>query len=273
MAGQPLLLRAHGRYVCSTRTWKVLRVDVERYARRIEIARKNVSDLRFQVDELGNDLWRDVFTENPEASRNYYEARGKSETLSLLFETPREFLAMPFEFMRSEMPQEYLVLQHPLARFIHDAVPKREAISSSMLALTKKLRVLIIASNTRPPINGVDAEAKALYDYLNCQKSIPVEVTRLSTRQATYERVQDELGKPHYDVIHYAGHGSFNASSPEESGLHFWAGENKRDPIKPMKATELKMLHEHSMARLVYLSCCYGTATGSQIALLDVDFL
>jgi CHAT domain-containing protein len=40
-----------------------------------------------------------------------------------------------------------------------------------------------------------------------------------------------------------------------------------------MKASELTMLLRRSSARLVYLSCCYGTASGKQADLLDDDFL
>ena len=268
---QPLVVRAHGRHVCSVRTSKALQVEVDRYARRVEAARRDPADLRFQIGEIGRNLWHDIFTEHPEASRIYIEARVKSQTLSVLFETPREFLGLPLEFMRSEDPPEYLILQHPLARFVYNAIPKRESFSPSMLALTKKLRVLVIASNTQPPIDGVDTEAQELYDYLKRQDFISVKL--IPTEHATYERVREELKKRSYDIVHYAGHGFYKAASPEESSLYFWAGENKQGGVVPMKATELKMLLGRSKARLVYLSSCYGTATGGKVALLDDDFL
>ena len=275
--GQPLTIRAQGRYVCSAYAPKALRVDIERYARKTEIARRDPDDLRFQIEEIGHSLWRDIFTEHPEASMAYIEARAKSQTLSLLFETPREFLRLPLEFMRSKTPPEYLVLQHPLVRFIYDATPRRDPISPSMLALTKRLRVLIIASNsesdTLPPIDGVDTEAQELCNYLKRQDFIPVSVKLIPTERATYERVKTELRKRSYDIVHYAGHGSYKAESPEESCLYFWAGEDKQGDVVPMKATELKMLLEHSEACLVYLSSCYGTATGGKVALLNDDFL
>ncbi|MBC8492557.1 MAG: CHAT domain-containing protein [Chloroflexi bacterium] len=272
-AGQPLFLRAYGRHVRSTRTWTVLRVDTERYARRTELARKDVADMRFQIEEIGNKLWNEIFIEHQEAAEVYFEARGKSKPLSLLFETPREFLRLPLEFMRSQTPSEYLVLQHPFARFIHNAIPRHEVLSPSRLAKTKKLRVLLIASNTEPPIPGADVEVQEIHKFLNDQKAISVEVMPLPTEQATYDRVQNELKKSKYDIIHYAGHGFFDAFSPEESFLCFWNGENRGEPIKRMIATELKLLLDQSQARLVYLSSCYGTATDGKAALLDDDFL
>jgi len=272
-AGQPLRARARGRHVCSVYTPEILQVSVDRYARKTEISRRDPDDLRFQVEEIGRDLWREIFLEHPKTARAYVEARAKSQTLSVLFETPREFLRLPLEFMRSDTPPEYLILQHPLARFVYDATPKREALSPQMLALTRKLRVLIIASNTPRPIDGVDAEAQELYNYLRRQDFIPVDVKLIPTEHVTYEHVRAELRKRDYDIIHYAGHGSYKAESPEESSLYFWVEENKQGNVVPMKATELKMLLEQSEARLVYLSSCYGTATGDRAALLDDDFL
>jgi len=276
-AKQPVVIRAYGRHVCAVRTLKALQVGVERYVRRVEIARKDEANLRFQIGEIGRSLWRDIFGEHPEVSRAYVEARARSRSLSLLFETPREFLRLPLECMRSDQPEEYLVLQHPFARFMCGATPRCEALSPQMLALTEELRVLIVASNTTsrilPPIDGVDAEAMELYKYLKRQDFIPLSVKLILTKDATYQRVREELREGSYDIVHYAGHGRYDEESPEESSLYFWAEENKQGDVVPMKATELKILLERSEVRLVYLSSCYGTAAGGQVALLDDDFL
>jgi len=273
---QPLRVRARGRHVCSVCTSSVLQVSVDSYAKSADIAGKDLANLRFQVKKIGSELWNDIFVKHPEAKEAYIEARAKDQLLSLLFEASGEFLGLPLEFMRSDKPSEYLVLQHPFARLVCDAFSKREALSPQMLMQTQKLRILIIASNTLPSIDGVDTEAMELYKYLKRlkrQDCIPVSVKFIPTKDATYERVSAELEKPDYDIIHYAGHGSYNAVSPEESYLYFWADENKQGGVVPMMASELKMLLGCSEARLVYLSSCYGTATGSEVALLDDDFL
>lgn len=271
--GQSLVTRSRGRHVCSVRTPKILQIDVDRYARRTDIARQNFDNLRFQVSEIGQDLWDDLFIGHPEVKSAYLESRAKGQTLSLSFETSREFLRLPLEFMRSDQPAEYLALQHPLTRFLCDATPKREVLSPQLLATKKRLHVLLIASNTKPPIDGVDAEVQELHHFLTSQGNIPVNVKLISTESATYRRVRTELTKHTYDIIHYAGHGLYRPESPEESSLYFWGEENKQGDILPLKAAELKMLLEHSETRLVYLSCCYGAAAGSQTDLLDDDFL
>ena len=274
---QPPVIRAYGKHVCSTRASKKLQLDIARYATKLEIARKNPDDLRFLVDAIGRELWHEIFAENPEVSVAYVAARAQSRPLSLVFDAPREFLRLPFELMREiskiDNPLEYLVLQHPLARFVSDAIPKCKAISPQLLALSGTLRVLIIASNTQPPIQGVDSETRRLHDYLKQQDCIPVDATLIPTELATYDRVREELGECNYDIIHYAGHGLFTPDSPEDSSLYFWSSENKQGPVVPMKAAELKILLEQSEVRLVYLSSCYGTATGDQATLLRNDFL
>ncbi|HET60057.1 MAG TPA: CHAT domain-containing protein [Chloroflexi bacterium] len=271
--GQPLFVKTCGRHVQATRTWTVLRLDLERYTRRTELARKSFSDLRFQVSDIGDRLWREVFSEHKKVSDIYHEARGKSTPLMLRFEAPRDYLGLPLEFMRSETPADYLILQHPFARFIYDAVPKRQSISPSGLMRTKKLRILLIASNTDPQIDGVDVEIRDLQKFLQRQDCISVQVKCLPSEQATYKRIQRELSKSKYDIIHYAGHGSFNTISPEESSLYFWNADNKEGDVQPMTASELQSLLEQSETRLLYLSSCYGTTTGKQDALLDDDFL
>ena len=81
------------------------------------------------------------------------------------------------------------------------------------------------------------------------------------------------MKKTNYDIIHYAGHGFFDAASPEDSYLLFWRDAGTKTEKLKMKATELKLLLDQSEARLVYLSCCYGTAAADNAALLDDDFL
>ena len=109
--------------------------------------------------------------------------------------------------------------------------------------------------------------------FLKGQNYIPVEVRLIPTERATYKRVRAELQKANYDIVHYAGHGVHNASSPDESCLYFWEEENRQGSVVPMTAAELGVLLGQSDARMMYLSSCYGTATGSKTALLDDDFL
>ena len=274
----PLVIRAHGKHVCSLRSEKALQVDVPRYHRRVEKALRDNADMRFNISEIGSSIWHDIFAEHSAALVAYKETRAKADIPLLLFETSRDLLDLPLEFMRSDDPAEYLVLQHPVARFVCRATPRRGVVSPRMLAETEILRVLILASNTGEPgtvsdIPGVDVEGKRLHSYLETQSFIPVSAKFVPTSHATYDLFKRELLDGHYDIVHYAGHGWFDAESPEGSQLYFWAEENRQGGVVPVKAAELKLLLEHTEVRMVYLSCCHGAAGGGEAALLDDDFL
>jgi len=276
---RPLMARARGKHVSSTCTNRLLDVDLDYLAQKTEMARTDRKNFRFQINEIGALLWDSFFEEHPEIGRIYLEANAKSQSLSILFEASRRYLRLPLEFTRSARPAEYLVLQHPLARFVCDSSPRRLALSPQMLAFTEELRILVIASNTwnqkLRPIPGADLEAKQLYGYLmsQAQECIPISAQFVSTEQATYSRVREELRTRNYDIIHYAGHGSYSAESPEESSLYFWGGEKKSGSVVPMTGAELKHLLAQSEARLVYLSSCCGASTGDDRSLLTDDFL
>ncbi|MBE7552399.1 MAG: CHAT domain-containing protein [Anaerolineales bacterium] len=273
---QAMLVRAHGRFVRGERTQKVLRLDLDRYIRKTEQSRTVSDDERhFQVKDIGLSLWHDLFVEHSEISSMYQRAYPPDtpQQLSIIFETTRDYLQLPLEFTFLELDSEFLVLQHPTTRFITNVTPRRPAISPGFLAAADTLRVLIIASNTTPSIEAVDREAKDLAHFFRTQEFIPAEVKLLLTKEATYDRVRRELQRPDYDIIHYAGHGTFNSKMPGQSKLYFWSQSNRQGEEKEMSAEELKVLLGDSTARLVYLNSCYGAAAAGKILLLDDDFL
>ena len=55
--------------------------------------------------------------------------------------------------------------------------------------------------------------------------------------------------------------------------MYFWEQPNCQGRVLPMRASELATLLRDSELRFAYLSCCWGTATGSTTQLLDDDFL
>jgi CHAT domain-containing protein len=160
-----------------------------------------------------------------------------------------------------------------MSRLVYGAAPKRRAVSPTLLASKDDLRVLVVASNTKPRIDGVDCETNRVHEYFLAQEYIPVRVELLSTEEATYERFRKEIVNEEYDIVHYAGHGTYNSSSPEESKLFFWEHKNKQGSVVEMHAAELAMLLERSSVRFMYLSSCNGTTSGDGTALLDDDFL
>jgi CHAT domain-containing protein len=269
-------IRVHGQHVYAGRTAEILQIEVASYARQADIAWRDKHNFRVLVQQIGQKLWQEIFVRHQTINTAYTQADDKGQLLSISVEAPREFLQIPFEFIRNS--QEYLVLSHPFARFIYGTIPKVKALSPSLLALTKKLRILIIGSNTEADylrrIDGVDTEVNDLYSYLRFKQNyIPAEIELIPTESATYENVKSEIRRHNYDIVHYAGHGYYNIDSPEDSSIFLWEKANKQGKIIEISANELKLLFEQSNARLVYLSCCFGTATGDKMKLIDDDFL
>jgi CHAT domain-containing protein len=189
-------------------------------------------------------------------------------------------LRVPLEFAFSPESGEYLALKHPLTRFVIDAptlkVPFSPSFLNDLWVRKDALRVLLIASNTEPWIDGVEEETKAVNDLFQAwtgSNRLQIQVDYLDAEQATYERVREELRECRYHVVHYAGHGRYDHGSPEKSGLFFRERKNRSSPVRRMSASELKLLLENSDLRLFYLSCCLGSRTGDRGQLLDDDFL
>jgi ActR/RegA family two-component response regulator len=269
---RPVMVRAYGRHIFSDYGIKPLELDLDSYALKTEIARKNPQDLAFQIKDIGISMWRDIFEQHTPVSNTYFRAQMVSRPLSLVFESASDLLRLPVEFIRQNNASLPLALEHPIKRFLYGVSANREAISPKFLAYAKKLNILIIASNTKPRIDGVDLEAQALHDFFCYQQAYmdpkDIKIKLIHSEQATYEKIRRELRNPIYDIVHYAGHGWYSPDSPDNSSLFFWSKEDRQGEIVSMKSTELSFLLKESAARFVYLSCCFGTATSEKNKLL-----
>lgn len=271
--GQPIVVRTCGSHVCARRTSRVLQLSVSRYNRRAQEARVS-PDPRFNVKVIGENLYRDIFENCQEVLVTFMAARAQSQPLCLSFEGNRDFIGLPFEFIFMDQPEEYLILEHPAARFINGVVPRRKALSPQAFAQLKgELRILVVASNTDPAIPGVDQEAQQLAQFLGNQVYVKVQVDVIPTEEATIARVRRALKDCPAHILHYAGHGWYDELSPEKSALFFWSNKNRKGNIESMSAAELKGLLQDSEVRFAYFSSCYGSVTGPQSELLDDDFL
>jgi len=254
--------------------------DVARYDRRLRNACR-ADDWRFQAKDIGQALYASLFGRHLKVTGCYNRASGKvsrERDLRIVFKSPQELLRLPFEFIYDD--PDYLALRHPLSRFVVGVHTTRSPLSArlfnAMMDERRKLRVLLIASNTGS-IDGVDREVAELNDKL--KELVPdsgietYEIRYLPTEKATYERVRRELRRCKYHVVHYAGHGRYDAQSAEESSLYFWEKEKRQGEVMALKASELALLVRDSAVKFVYLSCCLGAATGEPAQLLDDDFL
>ena len=240
---------------------------------------------RFRSKDTGKRLFEKVFVDHPTIQRAYVETRGNSkheEDVSIRIESSRALFRVPFEFMFNSLGSDgdYLVLRHPLYRSISGIGVRRLPVSASMLneacVRNEPLRILLIASNTVPEIPGVDEEIETLANAIPmifAGKQIKTYLKVLQTETATYDTVCAELEKCRYHILHYAGHGSYNCDSPEQSSLSFWERPNGQGRCIALPVSELQNLLRDSDLRFVYLSCCRGAQSGNDESLLDDDLL
>ena len=257
-----------------------LELDIDKYSRYADNLPKLKADWRSEAKRIGTDLFEALISKHSDISSVYFQAMGAvlaNKDLHIKMLSNREFLRVPLECLFAN--GEYLCLQHPLVRTIEAVVVRKQPVSPSFFnrlhSEGETLRILIIGANTDPPIAGVDREVQALETCLHdafTSKGIKTSVNVIPSDDATYDNVRHAIKDSAYHIVHYCGHGSYDAGATERSCLHLWE-DTRKDRTRPLPAAELKSLVGGSDIRFIYLSCCLGTATGAQKQLLDGDFL
>jgi DNA-binding response OmpR family regulator len=281
--GRQISIRVSGSLAFTDVTKNLLDIDPNVYSRQAD--NTPLVDWRFNSKHLGMQLYQKIFADHPKVLSIYGQVLGEvgdEEKLHLRFEASRDLLRVPFEFLFEGISAggDYFVLRHPLSRALSGIRMRRVPLSPDFLndlwAKGEPLKILLVASNTRPSIPGVDQEIRTLDDSLGTVfecRGISTQIRTIHTEHATYEVVREELRKREYHVFHYAGHGTYDERSPEKSCLSFWEKENRQGDVKKMPVSELQFLLRGSDLRFAYLSCCLGTKTGGLTKLLDDDFL
>lgn len=234
---------------------------------------------KFHAKNTGADLFEKLFTGTIEKS---FVAAGSmvfhSHDLKLAFIGPRHYLNLPLEFLNDGA--DYLILRHPMRRVVTGIRTRGSSGLSHLLSelqeKREKLKILLVASNTPPLQDSVDEEVATINAHL--KTILPanrVIIDYLPTEEATYDEIIARLKGCRYHMIHYAGHGQHDERFPERSCLFFWEKKGSQGNVKSLPVNTLKntlRLKGHDL-RFIYLSCCYGTATSSQLALLNDNFL
>jgi len=228
---------------------------------------------------LGNNIFSQLFEKKIQES--FIVASNivnHQSDLKLTFAFPHSNYRFPIEFLHDG--SDYLVLKHPLKRSITGIPSRRNTGLSHLLRELQekheKLRILLIASNTRPRIDNVDKEVEELYQWLTTV--LPPNhfiVDRLSTDEASYETVMTLLKGCKYHMLHYAGHGHHDENFPANSSLYFWKKKNRQGEVLPLSVNTLKntlLIKEHSL-RFIYLSCCSSSASSDESRMLNDNFL
>ncbi len=267
--------------------WQVSKEDIARFNR--DVGRLfDSAEWKYDAKNIGKDLYRELVDTKSEVSEGLSVSFGRvqrNQDLRICFKVPREHLPLPLELLHDD--DDWLALKHPLSKYITGLWCKRRSLSRAVWK-DQELRVLLVASNVAGPVSigggrqiqlgeipGTEAEledVRSVFNQLAGDGQLDLHVEALSTDDATYQRVCDELQSGQYHLFHYSGHGVYHSERPENSALFFWEA-GRSSAIKRMKAAELKLLIQDSDLRFAYFSCCQGATQADSVELLDNDFL
>jgi hypothetical protein len=116
-------------------------------------------------------------------------------------------LELPWELMHDG--KSFLSLRRPFARMPVGRTYPRRARPTSIQPLSS-WQVLLIHSDPGNDLPDAASEVEAVYKLLDDRKELPVSIRVLSQKDATVDKVTEELSSGKYDLIHYAGHAGFD---------------------------------------------------------------
>ncbi|MES2123816.1 MAG: CHAT domain-containing protein [Gemmatimonadota bacterium] len=216
--------------------------------------------------DLGNVLFQSLFTgacrDLFNTSIGQVQGRGVGLRIKLHIDPTEPDIAdlasLPWELMYRSETRDYLSLSRgtPLVRYLDVQRP------FTLLPYTPPLRILIVVSSPAgvPPLDLADERRAIEASWGHAQG---VEVDFLS--QATSLRLCDRLAATPYHVLHFMGHGDFDAAN----GTGVLLLEDEAGMAAPMDGATLGMLlRDAPSMRLVFLNAC-NTAQASRRAGLD----
>lgn len=202
-----------------------------------------------ELVDMGDFLFR-LFL--PEAVQRYLQ---DDPTCSITITT--NDLVIPWELMHDGA--DFLCLRRPMARMpMGTFLPKSRPSTRS----SEALRFLLVWPD--PDLQGAQQEIAVIKGVLDgLAKKYRIEVTELGPddnraerrERATGQALNDKLRSGRYDVIHFAGHASFNAKKPDLSALLMADRE-------PFFAEKIRKLTTGSP--FVFLNACESGATSTE---------
>lgn len=197
--------------------------------------------------------------------RSLDAARGSGQGLRIrlrLGDAP-ELADLPWEFLYARDLGRFLALsdETPVLRYLELAQAER------LLAVPPPLRIAAVVSDPSDVEKlAVEQEWTRLQGALaDRQAQQMVELVRLD--QPTLAALQSALRRGEVHVLHFIGHGFFDAAGGE-GGLVF---EDEARRSRRVSAGQLgTLLHDHRALRLVFLNACEGARGGSTLPFAGV---
>lgn len=176
---------------------------------------------------------------------------------AILFDVDETILNLPWEVIAN--PDHIMAQQSPFGRLISTRTtirPGRNPLQEDAV-----VRILAIANPTLDLSVG-EAEIAALADLEGRYGSYEVKVNVLAKRQATREKIIETLATGDYDILHFAGHGFLDPTSPGTSALRLADGD--------LTADQVLQINWKAAPYFVFGSACEsGRAVGGQRLVSD----
>ncbi|MFN0087531.1 MAG: CHAT domain-containing protein [Blastocatellia bacterium] len=177
---------------------------------------------------------------------------------------PPSNLSYPFELMHDG--GDYLAFANIITRKILQGGSARtrkgepfHQFISALAARGETLKALVVGyGGEGDPINA-ESEASSLTRSIESSARLlgmDCAVQLLARKEATFDAVREAL-RSGCHIFHYAGHGEFDDNLPESSPLIL--------PDRDLTASDLNLLTLDTELRLVFLNCCLGARTASQV--------
>ena len=210
---------------------------------------------------IGQRLFESVFSgEMLACYRSAYHLASRDSKglrLRLRLNAP-ELATVPWEFLYDDHSNQHVSLtrQTPISRYLEIAEPQQS------LTVKPPLRILgVIASPADLPTLDVESERRQMeksVDHLVNEEGV-LELTWLA--DPTIRGLQTALSRDEWHVLHFIGHGGFDADA-DEGYLAFCDDEGKCDRLY---ATQLaNVLSGPNAVRLAVLNCCEGARGSAQ---------
>ena len=223
-------------------------------------ARRSVPATEQPVREVGQQLFEALFPAGPvnstyRSSLGMARQRGTRLRVVLRLTAP-ELAALPWETLFDPETETYLCRQEPLVRH----VPAPHTLGP--LPVSPPLRILGLVASPRglDPLD-VDAEMDRLAEAL----AEPVAeglVEVVWVPQATWEGVHTRLLAGEWHVMHFVGHGDYDAGT-DEGVLAMVGNDGRADLIEASRLADL-LGEAQPTPRLVVLNSCASGQSGAQ---------
>jgi len=144
---------------------------------------------------------------------------GNIKPTAVLFNIDETILNLPWELIGAQ--DQMLSQQVPFGRLVTTRTIPRQG--KDPLQEDTNVNILAIANPTID-LAATEPEISSIKNLEGNHGSFSVKVDVLSKDDATRDRFTAMLAAGDYDIIHFAGHASFNPFEPESSALHFADG-------------------------------------------------